>query len=178
MPTIVKWKYVKALMAELQKPEYKGLSDKQIAAALNAPIPTGKTVDAPPVVEERALSPVEVADVYEQPAEPEQVPELGPSFAQEIGIGEVFLCNVPQLRVYIDSGDEDEIKYDLAGHILSGVARRARAVNPDVTTEEIMETETYKLKAALVEQYTEVADAEVHEAVLDETLQVLRGGAG
>ena len=174
MPTIVKWKYVKPLMAELQKPEYKGLSDEQIVTALNAPMPTGKMVDAlVPVAEPDAID-----DRTAALAEPEQVAELGPSFAQEIGIGEVFLCNVPQLRTYIDSGDEAEIKYDLVGYILSGVARRARAVKPDVTTEEIMETETYKLKAALVEQYTEVADAEVHKAVLDETLQVLRGGAG
>jgi len=178
MPTIVKWKYVPLLMTELQKPEYKGLSDKEIAANLNAPIPTGKLVDVPPVVEERALSPVEIAEAYEQSAEPEQAPELGPSFAQEIGIGEVFAENIRQLRAYLASGDEAEIKYDLAGHILSGVARRARAVKPDVTTEEIMATETYKRKAALVEHYTEVADAEVHKAVLDETLQVLRGGAG
>ena len=174
MPTIVKWKYVKPLMAELQKPEYKGLSDKQIAAALNAPIPTGKTVDAlVPVAEPEAIPGGGVVH-----AKQEQVPELGLSFAQEIGIGEVFVENISQLRTYIDSGDEAEIKYDLAGHILSGVARRARAVKPDVTTAEIMATETYKLKAALVEQYTEVADAEVHKAVLDETLQVLRGGAG
>ena len=173
MPTIVKWKYVKPLMAELQKPEYKGLSDEQIVTALNAPIPTGKMVDAlVPVAEPDAID-----DRTAALAEPEQVAELGPSFAQEIGIGEVFLCNVPQLRTYIDSGDEAEIKYDLAGHILSGVARRAHGANPDVTTEEVVASEPYKLKAALVAGYTEIADPKVLEAVLDESLQVLSGGA-
>ena len=159
MPTIVKWKYVKLLMAELQKPEYDELSDGYVVNTLNAPIPTGNMVDVPD------------ADP------PEQVPELSPSFAQEIGIGEVFVENISQLRVYLASGDEDEIKYDLAGYILSGVARRAHGVNPDVTTEEIVASESYKLKAALVAGYAEIDDPKVLEAVLDESLQVLSGGA-
>ena len=47
MPTIVKLKYVTALLAELDKPEYKGLSDAECAARMNAPVLTGKNIQQP-----------------------------------------------------------------------------------------------------------------------------------
>ena len=150
MPTIVKLRYIKLLMEEIQKPEYDGLSDNDIAVKLNAP---------------RVVS--QGLFVRRKP---------DPPFAQEIGIGEVFAENISQLRVYIASGDEDKIKYDLVGHLFSRIVLQAFRENSDVTADEILATETGKKRAALIEKYTTVGDVTAHKAVVNTALEFLRLG--
>jgi len=148
MPDIVKYDYVVELTEELCKPEYVDLSDVEVVEMLNAPGIVGGGLF--------------------------KVQEVAPSIAEKIGVGKVFLCNMPQLRAYIASDDEDEIKADLAGRLFSSVIVRAYHEKPDTTTDEIMETEVYKERAALVERYTGVGSADAHKAVLDKGLSHLR----
>ena len=226
MPTIVKWKYVERLLAELPKPAYDGLSDQQVAAKLNESQPTGqKTAKEISVAElarvlfeqdklhtlriaaetgnanaQRLIALLTIGDGAEgaslninpdsgrvkevitalvqaallnatdvaalRAAASED--EMGPSLARDIGIGAVFPENLKQLRAYLASGDETEIKEDLAKILLIRCVRHIR--HGGVSIEDYLQTQDWTDRLATIAEYTTVSDAARLEELLREML--------